>query len=237
MSATSDVVARRIADALARLSDLRAQPVTELLLDEMDRLGSEVRRLSRRVRVLSAAASEPTDRALHDLSVLLDRACAEVADDCATRGIVLRRLLPSDLPALRADAELLVEAIRSVLDNAIHAIGERGTIEIRGRLRSDRLTLEIRNDGPAISPEVVARLSDAGDVLAAGGIGLAVVRRAAEAHGGTVRITSEAGWTVVAIELPCEGRRAPAAAEATPPGSRKWAFSYPARPLGVALAA
>ncbi|MFT5355296.1 MAG: two-component system sensor histidine kinase HydH [Polyangiales bacterium] len=80
--------------------------------------------------------------------------------------------------------------IGQVISNLVNNASEAGANRIRVSLRqdADHAVLEIRDDGPGVSPPVLARLFEP---LVSGrsegvGLGLALCRRIARAHGGTI---------------------------------------------------
>lgn len=114
------------------------------------------------------------------------------------------RVVPSDIPiTLTADASQLGQLILNVLTNAIEAAGPGGWVEVRWGQTKDRAFIEIRDSGPGPSPDVAARLFEP---FVTGkregvGLGLAVARQVAEAHGGSIAWSRDARGTCFRIEL------------------------------------
>ena len=84
-----------------------------------------------------------------------------------------------------------------------------GTIRITTRTVPDRVLLEVADDGPGIDPDDLPRIFDrfyrgrrtAGST--GSGIGLAVARELATAHGGTVTaVNGPGGGAVFTVDLP-----------------------------------
>ncbi len=84
-------------------------------------------------------------------------------------------------------------------------------MRVRTRVDGLRCLVEIEDSGPGISPEALPRVFEpffrAPGTRAEGcGIGLATVRRIADAHGGTVEVRSELGrGTIARLWLPVAG--------------------------------
>jgi len=65
----------------------------------------------------------------------------------------------SDVPPVFADRLLVARALTNVVENALHAIPDRGRIVLRGRLASNgQVALDVRDTGSGIAREVLARI-------------------------------------------------------------------------------
>ena len=118
--------------------------------------------------------------------------------------------LQAGLPLLRVDAVLLVQLLDNLVDNALKYGGESAPVEIAATLESSQIRLAVRDRGPGIAPAWRERVFDAfqrgdpGDNRAqpadaparrGAGVGLAVCRTIARAHGGelTLRMRQRGG--------------------------------------------
>ncbi|HEX8794309.1 MAG TPA: HAMP domain-containing sensor histidine kinase [Polyangiaceae bacterium] len=111
--------------------------------------------------------------------------------------------------ALTADRQLVVSAISNLVQNAIKFTRPNGAVVVRLRAESDWVVMEVEDECGGLSPGATERLfqpffrasrDEAGVGL---GLGLAIVRRAAEAHGGTVHVRNKPGQgCVFTIRLP-----------------------------------
>ena len=96
---------------------------------------------------------------------------------------------------------LLQRAVTNLLDNAIKYSSPRTAVTVAAREEDGRLVIEVRDQGPGIAPEHHPRIFDRfyrvdksrSRKLGGTGRGLSIVRHAAEAHGGTVGVTSAPG--------------------------------------------
>jgi signal transduction histidine kinase len=111
------------------------------------------------------------------------------------------------LPTLIARGGELNQVWTNLLDNAIGALGDTGTITITTRRDDDCAVIDIADDGPGIAPENRDRVFDpffttkgVGDGT---GLGLDTARRIVQdRHRGSLSVTSEPGATVFRVRLP-----------------------------------
>ncbi len=112
---------------------------------------------------------------------------------------------------IRADLRRLREMILNVLDNAVKFTPVDGHVQVGVERRPDAVGVVIRDDGPGIAADILGRIfnpfiqAERSLVRQHEGIGLGlpIVRRLAELHGGTVELDSSPGQgTVVTILLP-----------------------------------
>ncbi len=123
------------------------------------------------------------------------------------------------LPPLQADRDRLTQVLLNLLSNALEANGEdpRG-VHVSGIVspEGEQLTLTVENGGALLSEEQLTRLFEPFYTTKSGGtgLGLPIVKRIVQAHGGAIAISSDtARGTRVAVTLPLdqEQPRRPAA--------------------------
>lgn len=106
---------------------------------------------------------------------------------------------------LRCNREVLGGALMNLVSNALEAAGAGGRIDVEAALEDGRLSIAVRDDGPGMSAGMAALAGeDFFTTKAQGtGLGLAVVRAVARAHGGEFRIASTPGeGTRASVFLP-----------------------------------
>ena len=121
--------------------------------------------------------------------------------------IAVEREYDRSLPKLTVRGSELNQVWTNLLDNAIGALGETGTITIATRRDGDCAVVEIRDDGPGVPEEIQDRIFDAffttKDVGAGTGLGLSTARRIIEErHGGSLTVDSRPGATTFRVSLP-----------------------------------
>ena len=138
------------------------------------------------------------------------------ADVAADSGAVLRsviadlrpaieasqaELVVGELPRVRMDERHLGEVFRRLLDNALkfRRLDCRSRIELSAEKNGDSLVLSVLDNGIGIAPTYHSRIFDVFQRLnrreeyGGNGMGLAICRRIAEAHGGTLWVESQEG--------------------------------------------
>lgn len=109
---------------------------------------------------------------------------------------------------IRADEKLLKQVWINLLDNAIKFTPEGGIVGVSVSRDAQVLCVSIRNTGSTIPPESMGRIfqkfyqGDPSRATEGNGIGLAIVKRVTELHGGTVSVESGNGDTVFEVCLP-----------------------------------
>ncbi|OKL51584.1 sensor histidine kinase [Buchananella hordeovulneris] len=112
------------------------------------------------------------------------------------------------LPVIRARAAELGQVWTNVLVNAAEALGGQGRIKVTTRQDGEWIVVQISDNGPGISPDVLAHVftprftTKHGTVRFGLGLGLDIAKRFVTEHGGDITIDSEPGSTVVTVRLP-----------------------------------
>jgi signal transduction histidine kinase len=111
------------------------------------------------------------------------------------------------LPLLTVRGSELNQVWTNLLDNAIDALGEGGTITITTRAEGECAAVEIADDGPGIPEELLGRIFDpfftTKDVGKGTGLGLATARRVVvDRHDGSLSFDTRPGATTFRVRLP-----------------------------------
>jgi len=114
-------------------------------------------------------------------------------------------------PVIEADPDLLKQVFVNLMANAVDAMPDGGRLSISWRERGDADMLEVmvEDTGTGISPEDIGKAFNPFFTTKDDGVGmgLAMVHRIVEAHGGRISVSSRVGrGTTFLISLPC-GRR------------------------------
>jgi signal transduction histidine kinase len=121
--------------------------------------------------------------------------------------IVVVRDYDRALPKVTVRGSELNQVWTNLLDNAIDAVGGRGTITITTRREANWAVVEITNDGPGIPEEIAERIFDpfftTKEVGRGTGLGLATARRiVVDRHDGSLALDSEPGRTTFRVQIP-----------------------------------
>ncbi|PAP76601.1 sensor histidine kinase [Rubrivirga marina] len=129
-------------------------------------------------------------------------------------GCALRLDLPESALPILGDHDALAEALVNLIDNAVK-YGDGGPVEVAARRADGSALVEVADRGPGIPPadrervfEPFVRVQPASadglvHTAKGTGLGLALVRRIAEAHDGTATVSARAGGgSVFRISLP-----------------------------------
>jgi two-component system sensor histidine kinase BaeS len=118
----------------------------------------------------------------------------------------------ADAARVTADAGRLDQMLRNIIGNARRHTPADGRIDVRAVRDGDHIRIDVADTGSGIPPEHLAHVFDrfyradpSRDRATGGaGLGLAIVRRLAEAHGGTVTAASDGDGrgTTVTLSLP-----------------------------------
>jgi two-component system, NtrC family, nitrogen regulation sensor histidine kinase NtrY len=118
---------------------------------------------------------------------------------------------------VRGERRLLERACVNLIENALQALDGQGRLVLRLRAEgvASRAVVEVEDSGPGVAPEIGERIFEPFFSTKTGGsgLGLALVRKIAEEHGGGVSLDSRPGRTCARLWLPlassASARRAP----------------------------
>ena len=164
--------------------------------EEADRLGRLVTEAIQMARIESGRVY--LNRKLEAPTQIVAQALAGLKSTLGDRRIELD--IPSSLPAVEADSELIELALRLLLDNAIKYSLPASPITVRARLADNRLIFAVHNEGVGI-PEAdqskiftrFYRASKTSHNVPGTGMGLAIARDIMQAHQGQIWVESSVG--------------------------------------------
>jgi signal transduction histidine kinase len=122
---------------------------------------------------------------------------------------------------LDGDPDALEQLFLNLLINAAEALKKGGTATVRVTPDPREVVIQLRDDGPGMSPEVRKRAFEPlfSTRKEGTGLGLAIARQIARAHGGEIWIESEVeSGTTVEVRLPRTISRLPPGPGSDPSG-------------------
>jgi two-component system sensor histidine kinase KdpD len=196
-------------DLLERLSADAANRELALIIDEdVDRLGALVTDAVDMLRI--DAGRFAVHRARHTLAAIVDDSVSRLQHRLDGHRITAQ--IPADL-TVDVDRHLLALALRQLLDNAIKYSPPTSAITITATVNGIA-RIDVHNSESLIPESEQGRIFDRfyrgtdSAQMPGSGMGLAIVLRIAEAHGGTVRVASErTAGTTFTLELPRGGAK------------------------------
>ncbi len=189
------------------LSPLQTVALALELGDRDARMRKRAQAALQRVKVLvggflelSRAGGRPPPDARADVSAAIGDLVEELKPDAAAVGARLSVLNAAGAAIVRCNAGVLTSLVANLMRNAIKYAG-RGAdprIIVRVSSRGPFVRVEVEDTGPGLPAKLVEHVFEpharADGTKAAGfGLGLATVKRLAEAHGGAVGVESTPG--------------------------------------------
>lgn len=167
-----------------------AHELAQVMAKEADRLNRVVSELLELVKPAHLSL-QPVD-----LNAVIAHSLQLISQDAQNRAIDLQFAPDSALPLIQADPDRLTQVLLNLYLNAIHAIGNQGTIRVEASTSgTDRVKIAVVDSGKGIAPEQLAAIFTPYYTTKADGtgLGLAVVQNIIEQHGGTIQVDSPAG--------------------------------------------
>lgn len=188
------------------------QALTDLS-DETDRMRSLVEDL---LRLARGEKGFSLQLAALDLSLLLSDVVDVLQPLAASKGLALNHNLPPTLP-FTGDMDALIRLFVNLVDNAIKYT-EKGSISVSARQDENTILVQVSDTGIGIPPEhlphIFERFYRVESARSSGGagLGLAIARQIAQAHGGKITVSSQVSkGTHFIVALPQIGSKTPTA--------------------------
>lgn len=183
--------------------------VLEQSLDVIEHATLRAAHLSRRLLGL-ARPREPSMAATDPAEIV--RRTASMARAVCREGVQLDTEVSDDVPVVLLDAGQIEQALLNLALNAIHAVGDAGSVHLSVRVEAGRggreVVFAVADDGAGIPTEVQGRLFSpfvtTREPTGGHGLGLMVVRTVADSHGGRLTVRSRPGeGSTFALSVPC----------------------------------
>ncbi|HTZ52076.1 MAG TPA: HAMP domain-containing sensor histidine kinase [Spirochaetia bacterium] len=170
---------------------------------------SRIERGRRTYRLAPAAVSPIVHETLESFAFVL-----------AQQQFTVKVVVAPDLPEVPLDTDAVRQALANLVDNAIKYSTERRVLQVEAGLQDGQLAVTVADEGIGIPPEEQGQIFEKfyrigrSDTQAkrGSGIGLALVRHIADAHGGQVTVESQPGqgsrftlWFPLGTDAPASG--------------------------------
>ena len=193
--------------------DMPPDDDTQATMEEIQR---QVRRMERLVlELLAYARPGQLNPEWIDVHSILTQAAASVGQLPGAPKADLVLDLDPRVPEIYADPRELEHAFENLIRNAYQAVGDGGKIEVRTRHARDRVHVFVSDDGVGIEDAVRDKIFEPFFTTKARGtgLGLPLVQRAVENHGGEIAVHSTPGKGTT-VELILSTEQAPSGVDA-----------------------
>lgn len=180
--------------------------------EQLDRIELEAERLNDLIsQILAVPDNQHARESEIDLALLLKQVVADNTLEANDRQVTLKVEIPVSRGfRLRANATQLQSALENVIRNAIHYTDHNTTVNVRLENFDSHFVISIADNGPGVPDtdlglifEPFYRVDPARNRKTGGyGVGLAIVKRTIENHGGKVAAANSGHGLVVTISLP-----------------------------------
>jgi signal transduction histidine kinase len=180
-----------------------AREVAGFIASEVDRSNTLV------TRFLDFARPLQLKLATADLAEVLDRVVALVERDAPQHRVMVYKNYSPDLAPFAFDAELMERVFYNLLLNAAQASAEGGAITLKTRGVDATAEVAVIDRGPGIDPKIMEQIFNPFFTTKSDGVGLglAIVSKIVDEHGGRMTVESEPGkGSVFRVYLPIQPR-------------------------------
>ena len=188
----------------------KQQKLLAILAEESNRLISLVNSLLDLSKM--EAGMMAYDFTLTNFDPLLKRAVGEIAPLLEAKQILLESGIDKALPALRMDAERILQVLRNLLGNAVKFTPKGGQVRVVVKAADGKLEVAVQDSGPGIAAESLLSIFEKfnqgdrqnGNARFGTGLGLAIAKSIILSHGGKIWAESQLGHgSKFIFVLPC----------------------------------
>ncbi|MBD3174483.1 MAG: HAMP domain-containing protein [Armatimonadia bacterium] len=193
-----------IVDGAAQTEDERGR----CLATALEQVGLLQRRVDKLLELSRLQAQEAPENPCDVLlGGLAERACEHIRPQAEAREVQLVVRAPAEPITVCADADLILEAIHNMLDNAIRHSPDGGTVTVSVEREECGARVAIADSGPGFGggeTDLLWKRFYSGQRHGAAGLGLAITQEIVRAHGGRVWAESNPeGGALFGFHLPC----------------------------------
>jgi two-component system sensor histidine kinase HydH len=196
IKASSEMLARNV-----EKENEIAREVAGYISTEVDRCNSLVSRFLDFARPLEARLAPA------DLTQVIDRSIAMVTREASPRDVTIHRNYAPDIPPFPMDAELMERVFFNLIQNAVQASQPGRSVTVKTRALGDMAETSIIDRGSGIDPKLTETIFNPFFTTKPDGVGLglAIVSKIVDSHGGKMSVESEQGQgSVFHVLLPLQ---------------------------------
>jgi two-component system, NtrC family, sensor histidine kinase HydH len=160
-------------------------------------------------RILAFSKATPGDRSDEEIGGLLEEILRVMRADLDQKGVRVRKEWTQSLPIVHCDREQIKQVFLNLFQNAVEAMGPRGTFTLRTFLSSEEdglwVVAEVADTGGGIPAHILPNIFNPFFTTKerGTGLGLAITRRIVEAHGGKIEVDNHPGeGSTFRVKLP-----------------------------------
>ncbi len=143
----------------------------------------------------------------NDINTVIREVVESMFGSLKEKGVKIELLLGEHIPSFKFDARQFKEIFINLSENACKATENGGTVEISTSISGNNVIIKVMDTGKGISDNVLGKIfspffstDDTGL-----GLGLPIVQKIVESHGGVINCTSKVGYgTKFEITIPTE---------------------------------
>jgi len=148
--------------------------------------------------LLDLTQQRQAKRSLCDLNLIVRQCTKSSLQQADAKTVEFEMELDEKVGEVATDAAMVRQVLDNLLTNAVDALGEKGgRVTVSTAREADRVSVQVADDGPGISPELLARVFDPFVTTKTNGnnygLGLAISAALAEALGGALSVKSKEG--------------------------------------------
>jgi two-component system, sporulation sensor kinase E len=181
------------------------------LLDSVRVARAEVTRLDTIIsQFLGAVRPSHATRALVNINDVVRESLRFLEPEIKDRDVIVQEELAEGLPAIPANADQLKQAFYNLIKNAVQALSHGGILRAATSRSDTQLEISFEDNGTGISSEDMAHITEPYFTRkkSGSGLGLFIVQRILQEHGGHLELLSRPGrGTTARILLPLAERR------------------------------
>jgi len=143
----------------------------------------------------------------NDMTQVIKEVADLISENAKRAGVTIKLSLQEDMPVFKFDARQLKEVLMNLLQNGIQAMQNGGTLEIKTAVIDKDAVIKVTDTGEGIPEYNLDKIFTSFFSTKEGGLGLglSIVQKIVESHGGKISCTSKPGeGTNFEIILPME---------------------------------